>query len=81
MGYKIGLELIVKCNCKTIREVPIYFADRHLAEGIVGLLRDEARRKELSEAGIRRAADFSTTQMVGRVKDLYMQVVGEHGIG
>jgi len=32
VGYKIGLELIVKCNCKTIREVPIYFADRKLGE-------------------------------------------------
>ena len=32
VGYKIGLELIVKCACKTIREVPIYFADRKLGE-------------------------------------------------
>ena len=28
VGYKIGLELIVKCHCRQIREVPIYFADR-----------------------------------------------------
>jgi len=28
IGYKIGLELIVKCDCKRIHEVPIYFADR-----------------------------------------------------
>jgi dolichol-phosphate mannosyltransferase len=32
VGYKIGLELIVKCHCKTIREVPIYFADRQIGE-------------------------------------------------
>ena len=26
--YKIGLELIIKCGCKAIREVPIHFANR-----------------------------------------------------
>jgi dolichol-phosphate mannosyltransferase len=28
IGYKIGLELIVKCNCRAIKEVPITFRDR-----------------------------------------------------
>jgi len=28
IGYKIGLELIVKCDCKRIKEIPIHFADR-----------------------------------------------------
>ena len=28
IGYKIGLELIVKCNCKKVVEVPIHFTDR-----------------------------------------------------
>lgn len=28
IGYKIGLELLVKCNCRDVREVPIHFADR-----------------------------------------------------
>lgn len=28
IGYKIGLELIVKCRCERIREVPIHFACR-----------------------------------------------------
>ena len=28
IGYKIGLELIVKCGCKKVVEVPIHFADR-----------------------------------------------------
>ncbi len=28
LGYKIGLELIVKCNCRNVREVPIHFAQR-----------------------------------------------------
>lgn len=28
IGYKIGLELVVKCNCKKAVEVPIHFTDR-----------------------------------------------------
>lgn len=28
IGFKIGLELIVKCNCTHISEVPIHFANR-----------------------------------------------------
>jgi dolichol-phosphate mannosyltransferase len=28
VGYKIALELMVKCNCSIIREVPIHFARR-----------------------------------------------------
>jgi dolichol-phosphate mannosyltransferase len=27
-GYKIGLELVVKCGCTNIREVPIHFSQR-----------------------------------------------------
>lgn len=28
IGYKIGLEFLVKCECCEVREVPIHFADR-----------------------------------------------------
>ncbi len=28
IGYKIGLELLVKCNCQNIKEIPIHFSDR-----------------------------------------------------
>lgn len=28
VGYKIGLELIVKCQCQSIAEVPIHFSER-----------------------------------------------------
>ena len=28
VGYKIGLELLVKCRCVNVREVPIHFANR-----------------------------------------------------
>ena len=29
IGWKIGLEIMVKCHCKNIREVPIHFSDRY----------------------------------------------------
>lgn len=32
VGYKIGLELIVKCGFSDVGEVPIHFADRELGE-------------------------------------------------
>ncbi len=37
IGYKIGLELIVKCRCRTVCEVPIHFSDRHLGKSKMGL--------------------------------------------
>jgi dolichol-phosphate mannosyltransferase len=30
IGYKIGLELLVKCGCRNVSEVPIHFVDRKL---------------------------------------------------
>lgn len=32
VGYKIGLELLVKCHCKNVTEVPIHFASRKRGE-------------------------------------------------
>lgn len=32
VGYKIGLELLVKCKCKSVAEVPIHFASRKRGE-------------------------------------------------
>ncbi len=32
IGYKIGLELLVKARCEFIKEVPIHFTDRRLGE-------------------------------------------------
>uniref|UniRef100_A0A7S2R9W2 Dolichol-phosphate mannosyltransferase subunit 1 n=1 Tax=Mucochytrium quahogii TaxID=96639 RepID=A0A7S2R9W2_9STRA len=32
MGYKIGLELMVRCNCSRVEEVPITFRDREAGE-------------------------------------------------
>jgi len=32
LGYKIGLELIVRCRCQDVREVPIHFSNREHGE-------------------------------------------------
>jgi dolichol-phosphate mannosyltransferase len=32
IGYKIGLELLVKCDCQNVAEVPIHFTDRQLGK-------------------------------------------------
>jgi dolichol-phosphate mannosyltransferase len=37
IGYKIALELIVKCECCVIREIPIYFAHRQFGESKLSL--------------------------------------------
>jgi dolichol-phosphate mannosyltransferase len=37
VGYKIALELLVKCNCSMIREVPIRFAQRQFGESKLSL--------------------------------------------
>jgi len=37
IGYKIGLELIVKCHCKNTAEVPIHFADRKFGQSKLSL--------------------------------------------
>ncbi|MFC1642265.1 polyprenol monophosphomannose synthase [Myxococcota bacterium] len=37
IGYKIGLELIVKCGCSRVTEVPIHFADRQRGESKLSL--------------------------------------------
>ena len=37
VGYKIGLELVVKCGCQRLVELPIHFADRRLGESKLSL--------------------------------------------
>ena len=32
LGYKIGLELLVRCDCKHVQEIPIHFANRTRGE-------------------------------------------------
>ena len=37
VGYKIGLELLVKCGCTRIAELPINFSDRRFGQSKLGL--------------------------------------------
>jgi dolichol-phosphate mannosyltransferase len=37
IGYKIGLELLVRCSCERVREVPIHFAERTVGESKLSL--------------------------------------------
>ncbi len=37
VGYKIGLELIIKCRCTLVAEVPIHFSDRRLGKSKLSL--------------------------------------------
>ena len=32
LGYKIGLELLVRCHCQNVQEIPIHFANRTRGE-------------------------------------------------
>jgi len=53
VGYKIGLELLVKCHCRTIKEVPLHFAKRTKGESKLTL-----REQWLYIKHIKRLADF-----------------------
>lgn len=37
IGYKIGLELLLKCNCRNVCELPIHFYDRQHGESKLSL--------------------------------------------
>jgi dolichol-phosphate mannosyltransferase len=42
IGYKFALELIIKCPCRKVVEIPIFFADRQRGESKLNL-REQAR--------------------------------------
>jgi dolichol-phosphate mannosyltransferase len=53
VGYKIGLELLVKCRCRRVRELPIHFANRMRGESKLSL-----REQWLYIKHIKRLADY-----------------------
>lgn len=53
VGYKIGLELLVKCRCRRVREIPIHFANRTRGESKLSL-----REQWLYIKHIKRLADY-----------------------
>ncbi len=68
VGYKIGLEILVKANCHNVGEVPIQFADRTRGESKLTLaeqFRYLRHLKRLAEFKYRRATPLLLFCMVG----------------
>ncbi len=47
VGFKIGLELMVKCRCREVREIPIHFADRVRGESKLSVRQQAAYLRHL----------------------------------
>jgi dolichol-phosphate mannosyltransferase len=59
IGYKIGLELLVKCRCKRAVEVPIHFTDRQLGESKLSMAEQLRYLQHIRRLYIARFAVFS----------------------
>jgi dolichol-phosphate mannosyltransferase len=76
IGYKIGLELMVKCRCRKVRETPIHFRDRQLGKSKLTLkeqlnyLRHLARLYVHRLGRIPRAARFMLVGATGAAVDV-----------
>lgn len=53
VGFKIGLELLVKCRCKDLKEIPIHFANRTRGESKLTL-----RERWLYIKHVKRLTDY-----------------------
>ena len=71
VGYKIGLELIVKCNCSQVTEVPIHFSTRKLGESKLTLsvqwqyLRHVIRLLRYTHPSLTSFFSFATVGLIG----------------
>lgn len=76
IGYKIGLELIVKCGCTRIREVPIGFVDRKFGQSKLNLreqinyLRHVNRLLRYKYSGYWQLVQFCAVGATGVIVDL-----------
>lgn len=76
VGYKIGLELIVKCGCTRVGEIPIHFSDRRLGESKLSLreqinyLRHLKRLADFKYGGWSQLGQFLLVGASGMVVDL-----------
>ncbi|MCI0681478.1 MAG: glycosyltransferase family 2 protein [Gemmataceae bacterium] len=81
IGYKIALELLVKCRCRDVREVPIHFENRlHGASKLsfqeqVNYLRHLKRLYEFKFGALARLAQFLLIGGTGMVVDLAFYVL------
>ncbi len=73
VGYKIGLELLVKCRCALVAEIPIHFDDRRYGESKLSL-REQLRYLQ----HLRRLYDFKFGTWSHLAQFL---VVGASGVG
>ncbi len=76
IGYKIALELIVKCPCKRVVEIPIHFTERQKGESKLCLkeqinyLRHIKRLADYKFGSISRFAQFCLVGSTGMIVDL-----------
>ena len=76
LGYKIGLELIVRCGCRRVVEVPIAFRDRAFGESKLTTsqqllyLQHLGRLYSAKYAGLSRFVRFGLVGLSGMVVDL-----------
>ena len=68
VGYKIGLEILVKAKCRRVREVPIHFTDRRRGESKLSLVQQLNYLRHLGRLGrfkFRRTCEFTRFALVG----------------
>lgn len=76
IGYKIGLELMVKCGCSNVREIPIHFSDRLHGESKLSLkeqlnyLRHLKRLMEFKYGHLATSTQFAAVGLSGMAIDL-----------
>jgi dolichol-phosphate mannosyltransferase len=76
IGYKIGLELLVKCRCRNAKEIPIAFHDRlHGTSKLtvkeqVHYLRHLKRLFEFKAGRLARVTEFALVGLSGMLPDL-----------
>ena len=76
IGYKIALELIVKCRCRHVAEVPIFFHDRLHGQSKLSIkeqlnyLRHIKRLSEFKLRALARPLKFGLVGLTGMIVDL-----------
>jgi dolichol-phosphate mannosyltransferase len=76
VGYKIGLELLVKARCRNVREIPIRFTDRQLGSSKLNLreqfnyLRHVKRLLDFKYGVLSRSLQFGVVGTTGVIVDL-----------